>query len=326
MSTPLYRADIVSASVENVLRAYRIVESPTGSGFRVEENVIGAHVAVDVQEGFSPRGNPLSSPYTDDNVPFVNELNTFTGLARIRVASRDFHPDSAMGMAHVSYMGAYNAFKDSSDFVIFLTVDMFDQLGSTDAQVFTQLGLNTGLTIQRVRNGLLAMPGQVLPVWRGEHCGMSLFDSFFHRDLKIGGFTDVVCKGTYWQAPWEENFSVLKSAAARIEVATNGGIPYIVGSSTGCHELLTRRAVSFGYNRVVVAIVSGDDSEYCDKATVLDLIALGYTVIVAYEAMAPLSPDDEAIAFREMQDAGAIFASNEVLRQANVIYSGLVPA
>jgi nicotinamidase-related amidase len=321
---PLNRVDIVSATVEEILALFGVEPSPTGSGFVIVRNVLGAHIAVDVQEGFSPRGMWLASPYTDDNVWAVNQVNTFRALARIRVATRDYHPDSGVGMAHVSYQLAFRALVNSPEFVVFLTTDMLDQMGKTDAEVFTDDALRTGLTIVRVRSGIEAMPGQTLPVWTGEHVGMSLRDSRFNERLDLRGFTDVLCKGTFWQAPWWENFSGLMAAGSKIVVPADGSLPYIEGPSTGCHELLTRKAQALGFPRVDVVTATGDDSEYCDLATVLDLLKLKYEVVVAYEGMAPLSPVDEAVAFRQMQDAGGIFASNAVLEQANQILADLL--
>jgi nicotinamidase-related amidase len=324
----LYRQHIQSATVEQILGLYGLEVAATGSGFMVVRNVYGVHIIVDVQEGFSPRGAWLASKFTDNNVWAVNAINRFAGLARKRLASRDYHPDSGIGMAHVSYQSAFRALTNVAEFVVMLTPDMLRQMGATDAEIFTQLGLNTGHTIQKVLNGIEGMPGAALPVWKGEHCGQSLRDSFFHRDLHMSLITNVLLKGTWWQAPSEENFSVIKSAAAKIITPSDGSMPYIEGASTGCHEMLTRFAVNanIGVDRTEVVIVSGDDSEYCDLATVLDLIALGYIVIVAYEAMAPLDEDAEAVAFAQMQDAGAIFASVDVLREANEIYVGLVAA
>lgn len=322
-SAPLNRNDIVSATVEDVLRIWGCIPSPTGSGFEIVEVVMGAGGVVDVQVGFSPRGTWLASPYTDDNIDAVNELNTFTALMPERVGSRDLHPDSGMEMSHVSYQLAFRALVNSPDFRVLLTPDMLNGMGKTDAEVFTPNALRTGLTLTRVMEGLVSMPGQTLPVWTGEHCGATLSDSWFHERFVVRGLTRVLPKGTWWQAPWWENFSMVKAAASKIVVPTDGSLPYIDGPSTDFHEYLTRRANARGLKRVKVVIVYGDDSEYCDLATVLDLIALGYIVIVAYEGMAPLNTDAEAVAFRQMQEAGAIFVSVAVLREANEIYSGL---
>jgi nicotinamidase/pyrazinamidase len=78
------------------------------------------------------------------------------------------------------------------------------------------------------------------------------------------------------------------------------------GAATGLDDLLRQ-------NHIDALLICGLAFDYCVKATALDAIRLGYTVIIIKELTAAVAPDSAEQAQQELTAAGVCFISAESL-------------
>ncbi|MBN2468513.1 MAG: bifunctional nicotinamidase/pyrazinamidase [Deltaproteobacteria bacterium] len=84
------------------------------------------------------------------------------------------------------------------------------------------------------------------------------------------------------------------------------------GSETDLHRILQQRGVTN-------VIVYGIATDYCVKATVMDALVRGYTVMVVKSLMRGVDPDTSARAVEEMKKRGAVLLDKldgETLRES----------
>ena len=130
---------------------------------------------------------------------------------------------------------------------------------------------------------LIDVPGGKQVMWP-DHCVQGTPGADFHRDLRRNPDDPVFHKG---QLPGVDSYSGFLDNDRRNE--------------TGLQAFLKEKAVE------TVDIV-GLATDYCVKFTVLDALGFGFRVNVHQQGCRAvnLHPDDEAKAWQEMQDAGAV--------------------
>lgn len=92
--------------------------------------------------------------------------------------------------------------------------------------------------------------------------------------------------------------------AERIETK----IPAKLTFSCGSCDSIFRHLLDTGKHRILVC---GIETHVCVQQTVLDLLAAGFQVIVAADAVSSRHPTDRDFAFRRMETSGAVLTTTE---------------
>lgn len=119
------------------------------------------------------------------------------------------------------------------------------------------------------------------------HCLHGTQGAQFHPDLNTDGVL-VLVKGT---DPHDDGYSIFSGR--------------LLDNGQPLHNYLQRKHIK-------IVIMGGLATEYCDLASVLDALKLGYTVFVVVDACraVDLQPRDGERALRQMEAAGAILVSS----------------
>jgi nicotinamidase-related amidase len=259
----------------------------------------------DLLVGFCPGGN-LPTQWGHETMAPANELAGCNNVFQVKALLRDYHPD-APNLSHASFATCYNAYTNNTA-PVFMTVADLDAMGD-DAQALTPAARNAGITVAKIREGLLHPDSNGgLMVWaigdNREHCGQKSVDSRFHPDLNVNQWDFAHPKG--YKFPWWEEY---------------GGFFAVMGytlSNNGFHEAIQnwgqrRRKVKKVTRLVNIGLVT----EYCVWTTSRQAQSLNYDVVNAIDAIRPFDTVAEETTLANMVAAGQRFVSNAVVCEVN---------
>lgn len=121
--------------------------------------------------------------------------------------------------------------------------------------------------------------GRIQVLWP-DHCVQTAGDSRELLDNNL--FFELVKKG---QDPMYDSYSAFRDDG---------------GADTELHSILQAQGVTH-------LVVYGIATDYCVRASVIDALDLGYSVVVVEDLIRGVAPDTSAAAIAEMEAAGAVF-------------------
>jgi nicotinamidase/pyrazinamidase len=121
--------------------------------------------------------------------------------------------------------------------------------------------------------------GRVQVLWP-DHCVQTVGDSRELVDNNL--FIELIKKGQDWRY---DSYSAFRDDG---------------GANTELHPILHARGVTH-------LVVYGIATDYCVKASVMDALELGYSVVVVEDLIRGVAPDTSAKAIADMKAAGAVF-------------------
>ncbi len=239
-----------------------------------------ALLGIDPQTAFcgTVKGGPgnLPTDYGHEVMPVLNKLAAMENWD-VRAYTKDWHPP-----IHISFNTWHSKYAGSTT-PYFLTPDEFR---SEDPSVITLEAVNAGLTYQDVLDYLEAVGGQML--WVGQHAVQGTRDAEPHPDLISANWNEVILKGMDLRC---DSYGACGDNGSDMNDPARKGW-------TRLPSLLETR-------KTKVVFVGGLVTEYCVFDSIMQLLRLGYTVVLVIDAARPLSLDTEPEALQKLVNAGS---------------------